>query len=105
MTNPKGPRVPKQLVIAFARLIGEDPEAGAICYDIEQGLKSGAAPCCIAYYVKVWERVCPPYAEDGSPEDEAWLATEAATAWLNYFDWQHRIRERHGAGIRSPACV
>jgi len=40
MTNPKGPRVPKQLVIAFARLIGEDPRDCAICYDIEQGLKT-----------------------------------------------------------------
>ena len=105
MHKPTGPRVPKHIVIAFARLMGENAEDLGICHDIELGLKSGASPCCIAYYVKVWIRVCPPDAEEGSPEDEAWLGAEASTAWLNYFDWIARIRERHGAGIRCPACM
>src|SRR5580658_5194602 len=69
----EGPDVPAELISEFAWLIAEDADDPCIRYMIKLGLKSGFPPCCIAFHVKMFERVCPPDEDDEPELFDRWL--------------------------------
>lgn len=93
--------------VEFARTIGEDPTDPMIVWLIEEGFESGFPPCCIAYYVKVWSRIC--WTLDFDEKDSLefdYRALPLLEAHGQYVDWLRQQCPPKGPHyIPCPACL